>query len=443
MPPSQASDPVLARLLDLHPKLIDLTLGRIETLLADLGDPHLKLPGAVVHVAGTNGKGSVIAFMRAMLEAAGLTVHVYTSPHLVRFAERIRVAGRIIGEAELTALLEEVEAANAGRPITFFEITTAAAFLAFSRVPADVVLLETGLGGRLDATNVVRRPALTLLTPVSMDHESYLGGRIESIAAEKAGILKPGVGVVVARQPRKAARVIELKSLEMGCPTWREGSEWFVRTRPAPQGGLVLETIAQDGARCAAPPLPLPALPGPHQLHNAGLALAALEHLKGVSVSPEARAEGLRAANWPGRLHRLTRGPLVESLPDGWELWLDGGHNPAAGQALAAQARLWRDRPLSLIVGMLKDKKADGFLRPLAPALRHLRAIPMPNPDHAGQPTAELVAHARAAQALDAAEAPDLAAALADIQRHAGPTPHRVLIAGSLYLAGHVLENHA
>ncbi len=351
---AETSDRVLERLGRLHPKLIDLSLGRIERLLAALGNPQDALP-PVVHVAGTNGKGSTVATLRACLEAAGYRVHAYTSPHLVRFHERIRLAGRLIDEDALLALLEECERVNGGTPITYFEITTAAALLAFARNPADIVLLETGLGGRLDATNVIQRPAATAITPISLDHQAFLGDTIAAIAGEKAGILKPGAPAVVAPQPPEAEAVIEARAAGLDAPLLRWRREWRCEA-------------AGDGMRYAGPrwrlDLPLPSLAGAHQIVNAGTAIACLEALAEFSLPPEAIAAGLRHIEWPARLQRLGRGPLVAMLPAGWELWLDGGHNPGAGAVLAAAVALWRDRPLHLIVGMLNTKDAAGFLAP-------------------------------------------------------------------------------
>lgn len=427
--PETAPDAVLERLKGLHPKVIDLSLERVERLLADLGHPERRLPPAI-HVAGTNGKGSVVATLRAVYEAAGLKAHVYTSPHLVRFNERIRVAGAEIADADLVAVLEACERVNAGRPITFFEITTAAAFLAFAGKPADVVLLETGLGGRLDATNVLKRPALTCITPISMDHEQYLGGRIEAIAAEKAAIMKAGVDCVVADQERKVDKVLEARSLQYGVALYKEGADFFVRSTP---DGMLYQ------GRTAEWRLPAPVLPGAHQMRNAGLALACVERLGGLlPVPPSALAQGLRAVRWPARLQRLTRGPLVEMLPPGAELWLDGGHNPGAGKALALHARGWRDRPLDVIFGMLGSKDADGFLKPLAPRIRSLRAVTPPG--EAALPAAEAAAAARRQGVLDAAPAADPAAALADLLRQGGAG--RILICGSLYLAGDILRDN-
>ncbi|MBM3952392.1 MAG: bifunctional folylpolyglutamate synthase/dihydrofolate synthase [Rhodospirillales bacterium] len=424
--------PILERLTRLHPKVIDLSLGRIERLLGRLDEPHLKL-APVVHVAGTNGKGSTVAFLRAMLEAAGRRVHVYTSPHLVRFNERIRVGGAIIGDAELSALLEECETANAGEPITFFEITTAAAFLAFARAPADVVLLETGLGGRLDATNLIPRPAACAITPVSMDHQFYLGNTLAKIAGEKAGILKAGTPCAVAAQNLEAFAVIDERARAVGADLFLERRDWTMTRR---ENGL---GYADGEGRFA---LPLPALPGAHQTGNAGLAVAALRLLarSGISVADTAIAEGLTRVEWPARLQRLTRGPLVAALPPGWELWLDGGHNPAAGEALAAHAAQWaRERPMYLVFGMINTKDIAGFLAPLAPFARSARALAIPN--EANAVPAETLAQAARGLGLAAETAPDAAAAVAALAARA-PEPARVLICGSLYLAGTILADN-
>jgi dihydrofolate synthase/folylpolyglutamate synthase len=424
--------PILERLTRLHPKVIDLSLGRIERLLHRLGDPHLKL-APVVHVAGTNGKGSVVAFLRAALEASGRRVHVYTSPHLVRFNERIRVAGRIIGDDELSALLEECESANGGEPITFFEITTAAAFLAFARAHADVVLLETGLGGRLDATNLIPRPAACAITPVSMDHQFYLGDTLGLIAGEKAGILKARVPCAVSAQRPEAWRAIEARANAVGAPLFLEGRDWTM-TRHNDR----LDYADGEG-RLA---LPVPALPGQHQTGNGGTAVAVLRRLShaGIRVAEAAVAEGLRRVEWPARLQRLARGPLVEALPPGWELWLDGGHNPAAGEALAVEAAHWaRERPLHLVFGMINTKNIAGFLAPLTPFVRSAHALVIPNEVNA-VPAETLVAAARGL-GLAAEIAPGVAAAIEALAEHASG-PARVLICGSLYLAGTVLADN-
>lgn len=431
-------DAVLERLAQLHPKVIDLSLDRVLGLLDKLGHPQNRL-APVVHVAGTNGKGSTVAFLRAFAEAAGLRVHVYTSPHLVRFAERIRVAGRLMDDAALLALLEEIEQVNAGAPITFFEITTAAAFLAFSRIPADLVILETGLGGRLDATNVVERPALTVITPIAMDHESFLGGRIEAIAAEKAGIMKRAVACVVADQGRKVAKVLEARSLELGVPLIKEGKDFFVRATP--EGGTLYKGVGQELT------LPAPGLAGAFQMRNAALALAALERLgRGEKppvlpeILPAALAIGMRDVRWPARLQRLTQGPLVDILPEGWELFLDGGHNPHAAEAIARHARSWRDKPLLGIFGILANKDVDGYLHHMATRFHSLRTVAIP-----GEPSTlsaeDAAAAARRHFCMDAGPATGIEAALRQlVAGHPGPA--RVLICGSLYLAGTVLAEN-
>jgi dihydrofolate synthase/folylpolyglutamate synthase len=431
------SDAVLDRLTRLHPKLIDLSLGRIERLLARLDHPEAKL-APVVHVAGTNGKGSALAFLRAMLEAAGNRVQVYTSPHLVRFHERIRLTGGPIAEPALVALLEACELANSEAPITFFEITTAAAFLGFAREPADIVLLETGLGGRLDATNLIARPRVTAISPISVDHVQFLGASIEEIAFEKAGILKPGVPAVIGPQPAAALAVIEARAAEIGAPLHRCGHEWNVRGE---DGGFVFE-FGDDRRK-----YPAPVLPGAHQIENAGLALACAESLEGFGLDAAARETGLARAEWPGRLQRLAGGPLAELLPEGWELWLDGGHNAAAGVALARELETWNARPprrrpplpLHLIYGMLDTKGAQGFLRPLAPLAETLHAVAIP-----GQPaslSAEDAAGEAAQAGFQAQASESVAAALRSVAGNCAPG--RVLICGSLYLAGQVLEENS
>lgn len=424
------SDAVLERLTRLHPKIIDLSLGRVERLLAALGHPERRLP-PVVHVAGTNGKGSVLAYLRAMVESAGRRVHVYTSPHLVRFNERIRLGGKLIAEEALVGLLEECEHANGGDPITFFEITTAAAFLAFAREPADLLLLETGLGGRLDATNVIDRPLATAITPVSYDHMQFLGNTLAAIAGEKAGILKPRVPAAIGPQPPEALKVIEARAAAIGAPLHRFGTQWSVE--PAADGLLYR---GHSGARR----LPAPVLPGRHQIDNAGVALACLELMgPDFALTDTELAAGLRSAEWPARLQRLVRGPLVAMLPNDSELWLDGGHNPAAGAAMAEMSKGWQDRPLHLVFGMLDTKEPRDFLRPLVALVRSLVAVPIPG-EHASLTAAQVAGHARAV-GIAATEAPGVNAAVAAIAR-AETGPCRILICGSLYLAGSVLAEN-
>ncbi len=419
-------DAVLERLKGLHPKVIDLALDRIERLLAALEHPERTLP-PVVHLAGTNGKGSTQANLRAMAEAAGQRVHAYTSPHLVRFAERIRVAGRIIADDALTALLEECEARNGGAPITFFEITTAAAFLAFARTPADLCLLETGLGGRVDATNVLDRPALTVLTALSLDHQAFLGDTLAAIAAEKAGILKAGVPCVSAAQPPEALAVIDARAQALGVPLYVQDRDWSVCET---ETGL---TFTQGIERLA---LPRPALPGPHQVQNAGLAVMAARLL---GLPAAAIAQGLRQAQWPARLQRLSTGPLPALLGPGQELWLDGGHNPAAGEALAAFiGDSWADRPVRAVVGMINTKDSQGFLLPLAARLAEARTVTIPHEPNSLE--AIQVAETARAAGLAAHPAASVAEAVAALAQTPGPA--RLLICGSLYLAGHVLAEN-
>lgn len=422
---SGSSDAVLGRLLGLHPKVIDLDLGRIERLLAALGHPELRLP-PVIHVAGTNGKGSTLAMLRAGLEAAGGRVHVYTSPHLARFHERIRVAGEVIGEAALVALLDRCEAANAGAPITFFEVTTAAALLAFAETPAEWCLLEVGLGGRLDATNVVARPRLTAITPVSIDHQQYLGETLAAIAAEKAGIVKPGVPCIVGPQPAAAWDAIVARADAVGAPLIAEGQDWQVWEE---HGRLVY----QDGRGLLD--LPRPVLIGAHQVANAGAALAAL---RALGLDEAACEAAVTRAEWPARLQRLRRGPLVEAAGPRAEVWLDGGHNAAAGLALAEAVGRLPARPLHLVAGMLRTKDAGGFLRPFAGMAAGLCGVAVPG-EAATLSAEETVAAARAA-GLAAEPAADVAAAVSRIVARAPEA--RVLVCGSLYLAGGVLREN-
>jgi dihydrofolate synthase/folylpolyglutamate synthase len=366
-----------------------------------------------------------------MLEAAGYRVHAYISPHLVRFNERIRIAGRLIEDDYLTALLEECERVNAGAPVTFFEITTAAAMLAFTRTPADITLMETGLGGRLDATNTVRRPLACVITSISLDHQQYLGDTVEKIAAEKAGIMKPGVPCLSAAQGRKAARVLAARAAELDTPLVVEGKDWFVL-------GHGDDILFHEGGRVR--PLPRPALPGKHQVHNAGLAVACAERLAGFAVPDAAIAAGLRGVEWPARLQRLTQGPLPALLPGGWELWLDGGHNPGAGKVLAEHFRHWRDRPLHLVFGMLNTKDPIGYLKPLAPAVTRLRGVTIPG--EAASLSAGEVALAAETVAIAAAPATGVEAAIRDLIA-VDARPARILICGSLYLAGTILRDNA
>ncbi|UWR29847.1 bifunctional folylpolyglutamate synthase/dihydrofolate synthase [Sulfitobacter sp. W002] len=418
-----SSDVILERMMALHPKIIDLTLDRMWRLLEALGNPQNDLP-PVIHIAGTNGKGSTQAMIRAGLEAAGKTVHAYTSPHLARFHERIRVAGELISEADLAAVLDECHAANGGEEITYFEITTCAAILAFSRVPADYTLLEVGLGGRLDATNVVD-PVLTVITPVSVDHQQYLGDTLAEIAGEKAGIIKRLVPCVVGPQEEAALEVIEDRAAKLGAPLLAHGQQWHV----GPEAGRM---VYQDERGLLD--LPRPNLPGDHQIMNAGAALAALRQL-GIDV--EACEAAVTQAQWPARMQRLSDGPLARMAPEG-ELWLDGGHNPAAGAALAATLAALPKRPTHLICGMLNTKDIAGYLRPLAAEAASLTAVSIPG--EAATLPAEATAKVARDVGIEAGEAENVTAALKAIIAR---DPHaRVLICGSLYLAGSVLREN-
>jgi dihydrofolate synthase / folylpolyglutamate synthase len=431
------SDHILERLTRLHPKKIDLVLDRIRRLLATLDHPEARLP-PVIHVAGTNGKGSTCAFFRAILEAAGLRVQVYSSPHLVRFRERIRLAEGMIGENELAALLEECERANAGQPITFFEITTAAAFLAFARHRADALVLEVGLGGRFDATNVIDRPKLAVITPVGLDHAEFLGTSIPGIAAEKAGIVKRGAPLIVGPQ-EDAAREAILKIADgMGVDARVFGQDFFVTQE---HGRMVYQD--RDGLL----DLPLPRLFGRHQIENAAVAIAGLRCIGGDWAADAAIEQGLKSVEWPARLQRLGRGPLLEFAPPGAEIWLDGGHNPHGATAVArAMADLEErsEKPLYLVAGMLNTKDAMGFFAAFKGLARHVVTVEIPG-EAASLGAGALYDRARAA-GLDAAPADDIEDALMQIDAHAransDEAPPRILICGSLHLAGVVLREN-
>jgi dihydrofolate synthase/folylpolyglutamate synthase len=489
-------DSIVARLTALHPKLIDLSLDRMWRILDALGNPQQRLP-PVIHVAGTNGKGSTIAFMRAILEAAGLSVHVYTSPHLVRFNERFRLGahgassravppvhsmsktpvdalvdglvtranalkgegheGRLASDEELADALAECERANAGAPITVFEITTAAGLVLFARHPADVLLLEVGLGGRLDATNVVERPLASVITPVSFDHAEHLGDTIGKIAGEKAGILKPGVPAIVAAQPREALIAIERQAARVKAPIKIAGEDW---TATEERGRLVYQD--DDGLL----DLPAPKLYGRHQFENAGVAIAALRAVSAggfrrrpapdptragerlaasnaipLELSSAAFEAGIAKADWPARMQRLSHGLIAELAPAGSELWLDGGHNADGGRAIAnALADLEErvSRPLVLVVGMLATKDCESFLRNFAGLARRIVAVPIPHQENTL--SAAAIADIARTVGIPAQSAESLESALAVIGRFDLDPPPRILITGSLYLAGEVLN---
>lgn len=394
-----------------------LGLETIRALLARLGDPHLTLP-PVFHVAGTNGKGSTCAFLRAMLEAEGYRVHATTSPHLVRYNERIRVAGELISDARLAELLGEVLDVGSDLAPSFFEVTIAASFLEFARVPADACVVEVGLGGRFDATNVIPGPAVCGIAALGIDHERFLlapedgtpAEPLARIAFEKAGIAKPGVPLVAQSYPATAADEVERAAKRVGAPLAMRGREW----RAEVEAGRLRYTD-HDGAL----DLPLPALPGPHQPENAALAVAMLRHQDALTVSREAMAEGIRTARWPARLQRLAPGPLTGER----EVWLDGGHNPSAGAILAQHFARQR---LHLVIGMIEGKDPAALTAPLAPSIATLTAVPVPGHDHHPPEAFGEIAHA----------APDVPTALAALRDDGLP----VLIAGSLYLAGEVLR---
>lgn len=420
---TQPSDEILQRLMTLHPKVIDLTLDRVHRLLAALGHPERDLP-PVIHIAGTNGKGSTQAMIRAGLESQGKRVHAYTSPHLARFHERIRLAGELISEPALSALLDECYEKNGGEPITFFEITTCAAFLAFARTPADFTLLEVGLGGRLDATNVMD-PVLSIITPVSIDHQAFLGETLPEIAGEKAGIIKREVPVIVGPQAPEGLEVIEARAARLGAPVFAYGQQWHVFEE---RGRLIYQD--ENGLM----DLPLPVLPGPHQVQNAGAAIAALR-LLGLSDGAEA---AVTRAEWPARMQRLRKGPLAESAP-GIELWLDGGHNPAGGAAVAETLARMPARPTHLICGMINTKDVVGYMRPLVAQAQSLTAVTIPEEPNA-VPAETIEADARLAGFTTTSATRSVQEAL---DRIAAQDPRaRVLICGSLYLAGQVLREN-
>ena len=418
------SDIILDRMMALHPKIIDLTLDRVWRLLDRLGNPQNDLP-PVIHIAGTNGKGSTQAMLRAGLEGAGKRVHAYTSPHLARFHERIRLAGELISEDHLTEVLDECYAANGGDSITYFEITTVAAILAFARTPADFVLLEVGLGGRLDATNVVEQPALTIITPVSYDHPQFLGETVAEIAGEKAGILKRLVPCVVARQQDDAAEVIEARAARLGVPLIAEGQHWHVTEERG-------RTVYQDDRGLLD--LPAPSLMGAHQFQNAGVAIAALRHLGFDDTACEA---AVTRAVWPARMQKLKTGPLLDSAPEA-EFWLDGGHNAACGETLAESLTRLPERETHLVCGMMNTKDVAGYLMPLVPHAASLTGVSIPGETNT-LPAEDTAGHAARA-GIPASTAETVAKAVAAIT--AANPKARILICGSLYLAGSILKTH-
>ena len=429
---------LLGRFLQLHPKAIDISLGRIQRLLADLGHPERRLP-PVIHVAGTNGKGSTVAFMRAILEAAGHTVHVYTSPHLVRFNERIRLGrpggGAFVDDDTLVAAFERCERVNAGQSISFFEITTAAAMILFAEHPADALLLEVGLGGRFDTTNVVERPLATVVTPVSMDHMEYLGSTVEAIAGEKAGILKRGVPAIFAEQAEAPLAVLEREAQRLGAPASIGAQDYSAHE----EGGRL---VYQDERGLLD--LPLPRLAGRHQHGNAATAIATLRTAF-PDLSGAAFEAGIARADWPARLQPLKRGALPSLLPAGAELWLDGGHNADGGRILAgalAEMEERHARPLAMICGMLASKDPAAFLAPFAGLVQEVIAVPIASEgeDRRGAHDPDRILAAAAGWGIAGARCPDVLMALRYLAARRWPVPPRVLVAGSLHLAGEVLR---
>lgn len=436
------SDAILERLFTLHPKKIDLSLGRTERLLADLGDPHANLP-PIIHVAGTNGKGSVIAFLRAILEAAGKRVHTYTSPHLVSFHERIRLAGENgsanVGEATLVEALEECERKNAGQTITHFEITTAAAFWLFAKYPADYLLLEVGLGGRYDATNVLDKPLASVITPISMDHMQFLGETVEEIAHQKSGILKSGVQGIIGKQDDAARTVIERDGADVGAPLVFADQDWQAHEEA---GRLVYQDFHDDvkhgSLQGGLLDLPLPRLQGRYQIDNAALAVATIRFGLKEDISLEAISQGIADAEWPARLQPFNREALLKAAPQGSEIWLDGSHNIAGADVLSHALSDMEDRasrPLYLVIGMMDGKDAEGYLARFSGLAQSVVAIPIPGEENA-MPTSTIAEAART-HAMAATEADSAIAALETIPKQ---EPARILIGGSLYLAGHLLK---
>lgn len=422
---SQNSDHILERMMALHPKVIDLTLDRMWRLLQKLGNPQNDLP-PVIHIAGTNGKGSTQAMIRAGLEAAGKRVHAYTSPHLARFHERIRLAGTLIDEDHLSMILDECYEQNGGETITYFEITTAAAILAMARTPADYTLLEVGLGGRLDATNVIDNPLLSIITPISIDHEQFLGNTLAKIAGEKAGIIKKMCPVIVAPQPDEALDVIEQTANRNHAPLIAYAQHWQIDTE---RDGLIFH---DDNGVVQ---LPRPNLPGAHQFENAGTAVAALRQL---GFGNEVCEAALTQAHWPARMQKLQSGPVIDIAPNA-EIWLDGGHNPAAGRALGHHLSQLPKRPTYLICGMLNTKDIAGYLSPMAAHVEKLVAVSIPGELNT-LPAEDTAAAAQQAGILSET-AVDVITAAGDIAKT--DPDARILICGSLYLAGNILRSHA
>lgn len=439
------TDNILQRLLSLHPKKIDLNLDRMWRILGLLGNPEQHLP-PVIHIAGTNGKGSTLAFIRALAAASGLRSHAYISPHLVRFNERIELAGKAIDDAALEQLLDRCERRNDGVPITFFEITTAAALVAFSETPGDLLILETGLGGRLDSTNVVAKPAVSVITPISIDHQHFLGQELADIAFAKAGILRPDVPAVIAPQPAAAMAVITAEAERLGTPLYLYGRDW---TAHRDDHGLHFTWGAADRQRQHH--LPQPSLIGVHQAINAGCALAAVHAFEvtrqatqpGFHLDHTALAAGVTKARWPARLQALTGGPLLSELPDGIDIWLDGGHNAGGAAVIGEQIKAWQqaqpERPVAVIYGTLNSHDPAAFFSALAAPLAAIKSVTIPDQENALDGAA--IGAQLAASALPVETAASVGEAVHDLTARF-PDGVRILICGSLYLAGHILASH-
>ncbi len=439
VPTLSLADAEIEKLMGLHPKGYDLSLDRIRRLLDLLGNPERRLP-PVIHVAGTNGKGSATAFCRALLEAQGLSVHVHTSPHLVRWHERYRIGvkggpGQIVDDALFADALRRVADANGGQSITVFEILTAVTFILFSEQPADVAVIEVGLGGRFDATNVVEKPAASIVQPISLDHQAYLGDRVELIAAEKAGIMKRGVPVVIGHQEFEGARDVLIGTAErLGCPLSVFSQDFLAYEEFG-------RMVYQD--EFGLMDLPLPRLPGRHQLGNAATAIRAVK-AAGFAVTEVIAEKAMLSVEWPGRLQRLTEGHLVDRAPAGAEIWLDGGHNPGAGEVIAeamAAMEERKSRPLHLVVGMINTKDPIGYFRAFIGIAHAVYTVPIEGSDVGLDPVA--LAQSAADAGLTAVPAGSLEEALNAIaEKTAGGPPPRIMIGGSLYLAGNVLAQN-
>jgi len=426
---------VLAEIANRRPVIIDLSLDRIKAALARLGDPQKKLP-PFFHVAGTNGKGSTVAFLRAILEAAGHSAHVYTSPHLVRFNERIVVAGQEISDAALIAALRRVDDAMGDDMLTYFETTTCAAFVAFAETPADYAVIEVGLGGRLDATNVMETPLAAVVTPVDLDHQAFLGDTIAQVAGEKAGVFRRSAPAVISKQTPDAMAALQDHARRIGAAIHAFGEQWSVFSE---HGRLIYQ---DDDGLCD---LDLPRLPGAHQIDNAGTAVAAIR-ASGLALSNAEISKGLQNAHWPARMQRLTKGPLIDqaraALNEEPEIWLDGGHNPHAGRAIAglmADLEARHSKPLVMISGMQANKDAAGYFAPFAGVAKRIFCVAA---DHDGVLGPADVAAAARKGGLDAEACASIPEAMEKACAATKNEPPRILISGSLYLAGEVLAEN-